>query len=384
MHEKTYNEIDSIDVAIKSVVERIYNELSEETRVMTAKYGTSWTRIKLNDETKTRNRIVYTQASGCTNYSKQRIDSSVLSGFLTIFDDSIIKIIIIYSIMESQANNDPIDLDRILVLKFIAILLARGVFCQKINLKCMWSLQYGKNIVKELMSRNKFTKIMKYLRFDNKQVRRNSVVSDKFVMIREVWEKFIENSSASYKPERNVTCDEQLLPSKSRCPFTQFMPNKPDKFEIKFWLLCEGKSKYICNGYPYLGAEVDRPSNDSFGEYIVKKLMEPYFNKGYHVTMHNYLTSRNLVRQLLSKKTTILGTMRKNRKELPDIIHHKLKQHDSLFYEDEKGSLLSIYQCKKDKNVIILSTLHEKAEIPSINNTKSKPKTILDYNKSKV
>ena len=44
--------------------------------------------------------------------------------------------------MESQANNDPIDLDRILVLKFIAILLARGVFCQKINLKCMWSLQY--------------------------------------------------------------------------------------------------------------------------------------------------------------------------------------------------------------------------------------------------
>jgi hypothetical protein len=46
-------------------------------------------------------------------------------------------------------------------------------------------------------------------------------ISDKFVMIKEVWEKFIENSSASYKPERNVTCDEQLLPSKSRCPFPQ-------------------------------------------------------------------------------------------------------------------------------------------------------------------
>ena len=216
--------------------------------------------------------------------------------------------------MESQANNDPIDLDRILVLKFIAILLARGVFCQKMNLKCMWSLQYGINIVKELMSRNKFTKIMKYLRFDNKQVRRNSVVSDKFVMIREVWEKFIENSSASYKPERNVTCDEQLLPSKSRCPFTQFMPNKLDKFGIKFWLLCEVKSKYICNCFPYVEADVDRPSNDLFGKYIVKNLMEPYFNRGYHVTMDNYFTSRNLGRQLLSKKTIILGTMRKNRK----------------------------------------------------------------------
>jgi hypothetical protein len=49
-------------------------------------------------------------------------------------------------------------------------------------------------------------------------------------MIREVWEKFIENSSASYKPERNGTCDELLLPSKSRFPFTQFIPNKPDYF----------------------------------------------------------------------------------------------------------------------------------------------------------
>jgi hypothetical protein len=45
---------------------------------------------------------------------------------------------------------------------------------------------------------------MKYLRFDNKQVRRKILVSDKFVKIREVWEKFIENSSASYKPDRNV------------------------------------------------------------------------------------------------------------------------------------------------------------------------------------
>ncbi len=35
--EDNDNEIDSIDVAINSVFERNYNELSEETRVMTAK-----------------------------------------------------------------------------------------------------------------------------------------------------------------------------------------------------------------------------------------------------------------------------------------------------------------------------------------------------------
>ena len=39
---------------------------------------------------------------------------------------------------------------------------------------------------------------------------------------------------------------------------------------------------------------------------------------------------------------------------------------------------------KKDKNVTILSSFHEKADIPDINNTKRKPKTVLDYNKTKV
>ena len=79
-----------------------------------------------------------------------------------------------------------------------------------------------------------------------------------------------------------MTVDEQLLPCKSRSPFTQFMANKPDKFGIKFWLLCNVKSKYICNGHPYLGADNNRNQNDLVGESVVKKLMEPYYNKGYN------------------------------------------------------------------------------------------------------
>jgi hypothetical protein len=59
---------------------------------------------------------------------------------------------------------------------------------------------------------------------------------------------------------------------------------KPDKFGIKFWLLCDVKSKYICNGYPYLGADSNRNLNDLIGESVVKKLIESFYNKGYFVT----------------------------------------------------------------------------------------------------
>lgn len=43
-------------------------------------------------------------------------------------------------------------------------------------------------------------------------------------MIRELWDKFIENSAASYQPRRHLTFDEQLLPTKARCQSTKFMP----------------------------------------------------------------------------------------------------------------------------------------------------------------
>ena len=36
------------------------------------------------------------------------------------------------------------------------------------------------------------------------------------------------------------------------------MSNKPDKFGMKFWLLIDASSKYLCNGKPYLGKDPTR------------------------------------------------------------------------------------------------------------------------------
>ena len=179
-----------------------------------------------------------------------------------------------YILEENSSDTDTED--HVDLLEFFGILLSRGVFCQKMSIKCMWDSLYGINIVRRLMGRDKCFKLMRFLRFDDKSIRRVGLVSDKFVMIRALWERFIDNSNVCYIPGRDLTVDEQLLPCKSRCPFTQFMANKPDKFGIKFWLLCDVKSKYICNGYPYLGADYNKNPNDLVGESVVKKVMEPF------------------------------------------------------------------------------------------------------------
>ena len=44
------------------------------------------------------------------------------------------------------------------------------------------------------------------------------------------------------------------MPCKSRCSFVTYMPNKSDKYGIKFLVLVDVKSKYVSNIFPYLGA----------------------------------------------------------------------------------------------------------------------------------
>ncbi len=97
----------------------------------------------------------------------------------------------------------------------------------------------------------------------------------------------------------------------------------------------------------------------------MKKLIEPFYNKGYFVTTDNFFTTYKLGRVLLKHETTFLGTIRRDKKELPDIVKSKQKLHETIFCDDEKGSLLSVYQGIKNKNVAIMSTHYDQAFITS-------------------
>ena len=86
------------------------------------------------------------------------------------------------------------------------------------------------------MSRNEFLEILKFIRFEKKDDRSQRLKNDKFALTSTVWDKFIENSQNCYKPGVNITIDEQLFPTEAKYRFTQYLPNKPDKFGIKVWV----------------------------------------------------------------------------------------------------------------------------------------------------
>ena len=160
------------------------------------------------------------------------------------------------------------------------------------------------------------------------------------------------------------------------------MPNKPDKFGLKFWLMCEVNSKYCFNGFPYLGKDLEKAQTDMLqGEFVVNKLIEPLNGRGYHITADNFFTSKKLASSLLDKNTTYLGTMRKFKRELPSIVKEKILLHSTKFFENE-NCLLTYHQCKPNKSVVLLSTLHDTAYITQ--SVKFKPNSIITYNKTKV
>ena len=108
------------------------------------------------------------------------------------------------------------------------------------------------------MIQDRFKEIMKYLQFDFKKTRSEKLQTD--ALVSEIWNTFTENCLLCYKEGENMIIDEQLFPNKAHCPFALYMPQKSDKFNIKFWLAADVRSKYLLNGFHIVKrTKIDQP-----------------------------------------------------------------------------------------------------------------------------
>ena len=348
--------------------------------------GTQWIKLKAGGSRgRTPIRVIFKDIAGPTGYAKRNIMlDCVISAFELIIDKNIMKHI-----------KDCIDTEARRVLKkdwtvtvaelhsFLGILYARGAYeSRSLKASYLWSKKWGPTFFANTMHRDKFTEILRFIRFDKKNQRSERLQTDKFALISEIWNRFISNSQACYKPYENISIDEQLFPTKVRCRFTQYMPNKPHKFGIKFWLAVDVQTKYILNGFPYMGKDETRCSIP-LSEFVTRKLAEPYLQRGRNITTDNFFTSIPLAKKLLAQKTTLVGTIRSNKRELPKSVKEK-KDKMTLFSSDlykSENCTLTVYRSKPKVKVPLLSTKHTGVRIED--NYKRVPETIAFYNKTK-
>ncbi|CAB4057640.1 unnamed protein product [Lepeophtheirus salmonis] len=153
---------------------------------------------------------------------------------------------------------------------------------------------------------------------ETSNLERDKTLSDKLADIREVWDNWVELLPYLYNPGRDVTVDEQLVPLRGRCPFRQYMPSKPARYGLQFWVVCDAKSSYAWKIQLHIGKLAHGHPEKNQGMCIVLDLTEGL--RGHNVTCDNFFTSYQLGQQLLKRKITMVGTVRKNKHELPTVM----------------------------------------------------------------
>ncbi|KAL4123045.1 hypothetical protein QTP88_015277 [Uroleucon formosanum] len=263
---------------------------------------------------------------------------------------------------------------------FLGILLVSGVHrSNKEHLSEMWKFD-SLPLIRAAMPRDRFKMLLRFIRFDNVNTRNIRITTDKAAPIRDIWTMLNYNLQKNYKPTENITVDEQLFPYRGHTKFTQYIPSKPAKYGIKIFWACDAANAYPLQGKIYTGKPQDGERQVNVGERTVLDLVATYKGSGRNVTTDNFFTSMHLATTLNSWNMTLVGTVRKNKRFLPPNMQpSKERAINSTNFAFRKDATLCSYVPKKNKSVILLSTMHMTDE----QTVTAKPEIIKYYNQTK-
>lgn len=117
-------------------------------------------------------------------------------------------------------------------------------------------------------------------------------------------------------------------------------------------------NKYIINGFSYLGKDERRKYLISLEEFIVLKLMEPFIRCIKNVITDNFFRSGHKV----AKNTTIVGTIRGNKRELPKLAKErkdKMTLFSSKLYKSNYICLIAYKSKPTKKKCLCISFMHK-------------------------
>ena len=168
---------------------------------------------------------LFSERLGPTSYCHRSVvNGSPYSAFDLFIDEHMHKCIQKHIINHRKKDNDDFDLHVDELESFICLQIVRGVLVGKNTpVKQLWSKEWGQLICRNTMSRDRYQEIIKHLTFDNFFSRRQRRETDKFCLISEVWNCFIENCKKCYVPNFDLTIDEQLFPCKTSAHFIQYI-----------------------------------------------------------------------------------------------------------------------------------------------------------------
>ncbi|KAJ8707787.1 hypothetical protein PYW07_011464 [Mythimna separata] len=287
-----------------------------------------------------------------------------------------------YNRIRDCKPTDAVEIRALLGLLYIA----GSLKASHANLEDLYSSDgTGIPIFPTTMSVKRVKFLLNSLRFDDATTRQARRTLDKAAPIREVLDMFTQNCLLPYSVGENVVIDEMMVGFRGKCPFRQYMKSKPDKYGIKLYPLVDAATFYVLNIELYAGKQPEGPYQlSNAAADVVKRLFTPISGTGRNLTIDNWYSSVTLMNDLAKDhKISGVGTMRKNKKEIPPCFIDKNRpEYSSQFGFSDTATLVS-YVPKKKRSVVLISSLHSAAEIDESTNEKRKPSIVTFYNKTK-
>lgn len=185
--------------------------------------------------------------------------------------------------------------------------------------------QYYTPFYHNILPRDRFLHILKFLHFsdNNDAPNREAPDYDRLWKIRKIFDILNEKYSELYYPEEHIAVDEVIVLFKGRVVFRQYIPKKHKRFGIKIYKLNDTLG-YTYDMQVYLGKQKEAATkNISAVHGTVLGLTRKVEGVGHKLYMDNYFSSPALYDDLLTRKINSCGTVRYNRRELPQEINPK-------------------------------------------------------------
>ena len=241
------------------------------------------------------------------------------------------------------------------ILKFLAIAIHMGLV-QKPRINDYWSTNrvMTGTFPSTCLKRDRFKMILAFLHLNDN---RNYIPAgrqghDPLFKIRPLFDRLNLAFKNAYIPEENICIDEALCPRRGRVGFRVYIKNKPVKWGIKLYELCESSSGYVYDmeiycRYPGLS---NSPSD------VVKRLLGQLGNQGRTLYLDNYYMCPKLAQDLLLENTNSVGTVRSNRIGMPHDLTQGAFVQGQMDYR-RKGQLLCV-RWKDKRDIHMLTTVH--------------------------
>lgn len=360
------------------------------------KDGTMWQKAPARTNVRTRSENIISELPG-VNLVAQGTKSGLECWNLFITFDMLCKIQTYTNLRIEERRASCADLSKHRYMTtvstselkaYIGLLFIAGFYrSNRQNLNDLWQADgTGVEIFRLTMSIQRFFFIQSCLRFDDKSTRAERHKLDNLAPIREVFEAFVEQCQKMYTPGENCTIDEMLVAFRGRCKFRQYIPSKPARYGLKIFSLVDSKTFYVNNLEIYAGKQPNGQysvSNKPFD--VVNRIVFPISKTHRNLTFDNWFTSYELISHLLKEhKLTSIGTVRKNKTQIPpQFITTRGKDPKSSTFGHQKDITLVSYIPKKNKVVLLMSSLHHDDNIDESTGDDQKPEIITYYNSTK-